>query len=464
MKIKFYLLLIISLIGCTATKQSEQAKVNKVNIEIPVINATSEKVDIYDGGNWSRGNWTLSPDLKPDIYKTKVNGENKKVSFYTDMDSITFIVEPKKTYDFIILLNKKDSCFHQINTIPNFEFSPAYIEQNKGQYSFEIPEVQELVHILFAISPAGKKDSNMVAHNSEYYNEVINHFDKYSSDKIVNELDSLLQKAYYWYHVLKMDACGFYFDDNQIKKDSIYKKMSWDGPNFIEPYIEKIQDFAVKSNFRQFYKEHTPYYESLKKMMNSQTPIDKQWKWVEKQFDLTYDNYRITFSPLVNASHSTNRFVQNDFKQTVMFICGPIEDESMSNTFKEGLMTRVVFTEIDHNYVNPISDKYLSQIEEALTPLSDWATKETLKVYGNTYSVFNEYMTWSVFTAYALDNYDKKDFEKINERVELQMSDWRGFTKFKDFNQYFIKLYRNKKADQTIEDLYPEVINWFTNR
>jgi NAD(P)H-flavin reductase len=73
-------------------------------------------------------------------------------------------------------------------------------------------------------------------------------------------------------------------------------------------------------------------------------------------------------------------------------------------------------------------------------------------------------MTWSVFTAYALDNYDKKDFEKINERVELQMSDWRGFTKFKDFNQYFIKLYRNKKADQTIEDLYPEVINWFTNR
>ncbi len=451
--------LIMNIVSCKMTKNiGYSTDSNKV----PIIKATSDKVDINDDGNWSRGNWTLAPELKPDIYKTAVNSENKKVSFHTDIDSISFIVEPKKTYDFLILLNEKDTCWQQISTIPNFEFTKPYILENKGKFSFEIPEVQELVNIIFAITSTGKNDSNLIEHNSSYYTEVINHFDKFRSEEIVIELDSLLQKG--WYSVLKMDACGFYFDNSQIKKDSIYTKMSWDGPNFIEPYISEIQDFAIKTDFRKFYKEHITYYENLKKLMNKQTPIDKQWKWIENQFDLRYDNYRITFSPLVNGSHSTNRFIQDDFKQTVMFICGPIEDDSMRNAFKEGLMTRVVFTEIDHNYVNPISDKYSPQIEIALNPVSEWATKDVLQWYGNAYAVFNEYMTWAVFTAYGIDNYSSEDFEKINERVELQMSEWRGFTRFKEFNQFFIQLYQNKRENQTIEDLYPEVIDWFRKK
>jgi len=432
---------------------------SSLNAQVPIIKATSDKVDIYDGGNWSKGNWTLAPELNPDVYKTRVDGKDKKVAFYTDVDSISFIVEPNKTYDFIILLNGKDTCRHQINTIPNFEFTPSYIKQNKGRYSFEIPEVQELVHILFTITTTGKKDSNMVEHRTEYYKEVINHFDEFKTEQIVTDLDSLLQKG--WYAVLKMDACGFYFEGNEIKKDSIYKKLSWDGPNFIEPYISEIQDFAIKSSFRKFYQSHIPYYNKLKILMNEQTPIEKQWKWVEHQFELTYDNYRITFSPLVNGSHSTNNFVQDDFKQTVMFICGPIEDDKMDDNYKEALMTRVVFTEIDHNYVNPISDRYASQIEEALQPIENWADEKTLQFYGSPYSVFNEYITWVVFTAYALENYNQKDFEKINERIELQMSEWRGFVKFKEFNRFFVELYKNKQPNQTIEDLYPALIEWF---
>jgi hypothetical protein len=81
---------------------------------IPVIKATSDKVDIKDGNNFYKATWTITPKLKPDIYTTLNN--KKKITFYTDIDSISFNIKPNKKYNFIILLNNKDSAFTQIIT------------------------------------------------------------------------------------------------------------------------------------------------------------------------------------------------------------------------------------------------------------------------------------------------------------------------------------------------------------
>jgi hypothetical protein len=421
------------------------------------IKANSNKIDIRDGQNFTKGNWTLAPELKPDVYKTDVvSNSKKKITFYTDIDSISFEVERNKVYDFNIIINSKDTCWTQINTIPNFQFSNTYIKKNKGKFSFEVPEVQELVHIIMALTPSGIKDKNMVEHEGDYYKSVMKYFDKYKNEPIVLKIDEFLQKG--GYSVLKMDACGYIFHKNKIVKDGTYDKLSWDGSNYAEPFISEIENFAQKSNFRKFYSANKKYYNGLIKEMEKQTPIKKQWDWLEKKFNIKYDNYRITFSPLVNGSHSTNKFMQDDFKQTVMFICGPIENSKHNAKVVEGLMTRVVFTEIDHNYVNPVSDIYQAEIDKALGNLSKWATKDATSNYGNAYSVFNEYMTWGVFTLYAKENFSNEDFEVINERVEKQMSEWRGFTKFKEFNRMLMDLYR--KENNNIETLYPNVIKW----
>ncbi|HMQ08670.1 MAG TPA: hypothetical protein PKC30_15325 [Saprospiraceae bacterium] len=91
--------------------------------QVPIIHATSEIVDIRDGDVWYKGKWILSPKTNPDIYKTRVKDYGQKITFYTDSDSISFQVENNQTYDFIILLNERDTCRTQINTIPDFKFS-----------------------------------------------------------------------------------------------------------------------------------------------------------------------------------------------------------------------------------------------------------------------------------------------------------------------------------------------------
>lgn len=99
MKQKFLLLFLFASTSLLAQKK------------MPIIKANSTTVDIKDGDNFRKGAWRISPDVKPDIYTTF----NKKVTFYTDIDSITLKINPKvEKYDFMVLLNGKDSAWTQI--------------------------------------------------------------------------------------------------------------------------------------------------------------------------------------------------------------------------------------------------------------------------------------------------------------------------------------------------------------
>jgi hypothetical protein len=143
-----------------------------------------------------------------------------------------------------------------------------------------------------------------------------------------------------------------------------------------------------------------------------------------------------------------------------MFISGPIESQQLDQKIKEVLMSRVVFTEIDHNYVNPISDQFKKEIDEIFNDRSKWTAGKYSNSYPSPYSVFNEYMTWAVFTLYALDTFDENDFKIINDRTESQMTDRRGFSRYKEFNQKMIELYKNKNEGEKFVDLYPKILEW----
>ncbi|AYL98087.1 hypothetical protein [Mucilaginibacter celer] len=82
--------------------------------KLPVIKATSKSVAINDGGLLDKNAWLLSPKTRPDIYTADRTRQTKWVTFYTDIDSIRVKVKPGTRFDFVILLNGKDSCFTQI--------------------------------------------------------------------------------------------------------------------------------------------------------------------------------------------------------------------------------------------------------------------------------------------------------------------------------------------------------------
>lgn len=98
---------------------------------LPVIKAKSKKVDVRDGKIFQKGVWNLTPEAKPDIYQALEPIVEKRITFYTDIDSISFDVVPNKTYDFLIVLNEKDTCYTRISTIRKAGQTTAQVKTDK---------------------------------------------------------------------------------------------------------------------------------------------------------------------------------------------------------------------------------------------------------------------------------------------------------------------------------------------
>lgn len=102
------------------------AGVNAFGQQLPVIKATSKVVDIRDGADFQKGVWNISPEVKPDVFYVSRFKRERRVVFYTDVDSISFTVAPEREYKFIILLGGKDSAYTTIST-----FSPSALHFSK---------------------------------------------------------------------------------------------------------------------------------------------------------------------------------------------------------------------------------------------------------------------------------------------------------------------------------------------
>ncbi len=103
--------------------------------KLPVIKANSKNVAIDDGGYFDKNAWTLSPGVKPDIYTADRTRKTKWVTFYTDIDSIKVKVIPGTKYDFIVLLNGKDSCYTRIASA----ISPEIMRERAAATNDTIP-------------------------------------------------------------------------------------------------------------------------------------------------------------------------------------------------------------------------------------------------------------------------------------------------------------------------------------
>lgn len=435
------------------------------NRHIPLIHSNTETISYQING--VKNGWNIMPNLKPDRLSVACKEETTEVVFITDIDSIKFNIKPNQHYYFNILLNNRDTALTEIVGIKYVKpasFNKKYISEHKGKVFVEVPEVQELTHIIFAITDIGQNNSNMIDMTTSYYKKVIQHFLHFKNHPIVMQFDTLLKQGYYTH--LKMNSCAYIFKENGIVKGGIYDRLAWTDENNLEPFIKHLQDFAIKSDFRKFYKGNLPYYNSLIKEQKKKVPVEKMWEWLENEFPDKYDSYKITFSPLVYGSHSTNRFEDNGFSETVMFICGPNRGtfpDNYSDKVWEGFLARVVFTEIDHNYVNPVTDKYAKEVDKTFINKKQWVTEKAVKYYPSTYAIFNEYMTWGVFTLYIYYNFSKEDFEIINKKTEDMMSDGRGFYKYREFNKQLLDLYKARVDGQKVTDLYPKILEWCSN-
>lgn len=444
-------------------------------VTLPIIRANSSlaKILVSDRGYISEINWTISPQVKPDVFSIPVKKE-KKISFITDTDSISFVINPNSKHEFIVLLNQKDSAHTRIEGNTNPEpvfFTEKYKRQFDNQTIVEIPKVYELMHIVFSLTKSAGSD---IAKNTEYYNKVKEWFEKYRAHSSIIAFDSILTKRRSNFFNFKKDSYAFLFDKKgKIIQSNIYNRIASNGgfpSNTLLPFLDLLQKFADDTDFLKFYKDNIKTYQNQIKFYQDTAGVKGMLSWLNKNFpSIHYNCFKIIFSPLVMGNQSSAWFNNSGFNEAQAHVNFPypIWTKGFVGEAAGVKAGNIVFTELNHAFINPEADKkiYRARIDKALTNISKWIDpQKEARNYNNSYSCINEYMNWALVSLRYIDVAPKKDLEALLDDNNNFMTHTRGFLKFKEFTDFIINLYRNKKADQVLSDLYPYIISWFETK
>jgi hypothetical protein len=443
--------------------------------KLPVIKSNVDLVTIQDGENLKKNGWRLAPEAKPDVYRAAlVNGKPHKVTFMTDVDSISFTVEEGKKYDFII--QKGDAlCYTQIvgtRFVPAAVFDEKYQKTREGKTFIDIPEVYELVNVAIAMTPTGIADKNLVYQNSDYYRQVRAWFDKYQNHPLLAALDAELKKPENLYFNLKMNAYSFEFDEKgRIVQSRVFDRTGWGDANTLRPLLPQLQAFAAETNFRKFFKANKKAYDEQIAFYRDTADIAEMKRWLDKNFPASndYDTYNIIFSPLVAYNQSTNWFESNGFKELQPHVNFPYPQDwgrrglsdKISEKSKIVFRGNIVFTEINHGYINPEADKYAERIAKAIANRDFWVDKKMGDGYYGGNAAFNEYMNWGLVSLRIVDYVPTEEQAPLVAAIDEMMTERRAFPQFAKFDKFLIDLYKNRKPGQTLADLYPQIIEWF---
>ncbi len=339
----------------------------------------------------------------------------------------------------------------QLNPV---RYNKEYIQEHIGKVSVETPEVYELNNIILALFDKFYHANYKMYSKGKYYSDVLKWFSPFKDHEIFKKLDNVD------YYSFVENGPAYVFNGDKIEKSSVYK--SFRAVDVIKDNITLLEDFAKKSNFKNFYQQHDEYYLKLSNVFQLGAQPKNIWQWLESHFPARYQSYKVFFSPLGSGNNSSRMYANNGFNESIMFIVAPnrYENEKEDFSIQSIKFTRSFFTEIDHTYVNPTSDKYIDDINAALVDLKPWYKGGG---YNKPYLIFNEYMTWSLFSLYAMENYSRQEYLFIKKYTEDFMINKKGFYQFKAFNNELIRLYNNKSAKEKITDLYPSIINWIKN-
>lgn len=314
-----------------------------------------------------------------------------------------------------------------------------------------LSETYELANIILALTDYGKTDPWEVSKGSAYYREVRTYFDAYSNHPLLQQVNYSRQQ---WENYLsfRTDAYAFSFDSTQHLVRCVAFTTN-QGFNPFEENLKLIEDFVRTTGFRTFYQQHLPYYQELATAYLRSQHYPEMMHFLQTEFgnQSAHPSYAIVVSPLVGRMncHRTVAGIGTDFSTLPGFLlAGQSVQSATPNEIASG--THMLFTELDHAFVNPVSERYRSLIH-AHFPVKRWDSGSGYEV--DSLASFNEYMTWAVY-----DLFVQQYFPAVAANVS---TDWalqnetRGFYASTLFNKELASLYNQRKPGQTLTDLYP---------
>lgn len=339
-------------------------------------------------------------------------------------------------------------------------FDERYKVENSGKVRVEVRDAYELAQITYALAEARQNDRNRAWTKGAYYDAMMAHFAPYKDHPAINAVDFEKWPDYWSY---RQNSLAYDYSKGKLTHSGVYETLWKGGEDKFAKVKGLLETFARDADFDAFYAEHENYYAYLENEFSELVDPAAMQRWLHVNFTARYDSYLIAISPLVGGAHNFAIVRDTDYAEAIITISASNvydkDRDASGNISDEARLkfSRLIFTELDHNYVNPASDSFKSEIKRAVGDVDQWNASDD---YRSAEATFNEYVTWAIFPLFVRSEYGQAYVDAAVADVNRVMIR-RGFQKFPEFNDWVLSNTSFSTGAKSVEASYDELIGWF---
>ena len=343
-------------------------------------------------------------------------------------------------------------------------FDEEYRAAHGGSIRVEVPPAYELVNVAIALTPYAEETYGLVS-PSPYLEVVRRRLGHLRDHPFVKALDSEMREDQGNYHLLKMNGAAFVLLPNDdVRASQVYRRVGW-SDNTLEPYVSEMQDFARAARFTRFLEDFAPLYDQQIAFLRNDVDVEGMLEWLSREFpgQDPYDSVRVIFSPLVGYNQSMARFEDGDFRELQPHVNFPYPT-STDGDFAEATLpfwqSLILFTELNHGFINDTTDALNAEIEQAMGDVTHWtAAGSAGRGYGGAGCVFTEMINWALFSVRARDVLPPDQADLVADAIAATMLHGRGFTQFAPVQDKLLALRAEQEPGGTVAELLPTLVS-----
>lgn len=247
---------------------------------------------------------------------------------------------------------------------------------------------------------------------------------------------------------------------------TIYESTGFRGqPNALKPAFEDMRDFAARSDFLEFYGSQSSVYAGQSEYMAEDLDAQGMLDWLAREFPSVapYDHVKVLFSPLVDGYQSLAVLDDGTFRELQPHINFPYPGSLSERLSPQGAAAwrgLILFTEMNHGFINETAEPFAPRIEAAISDLPGWIEADRPAAgYGSPTSAFYEMVNWALAGLYYRDVLPDADIPVISQRL-VRVMESRGFPRFEAFFDALIALDERAAPGQPVEALYTDLVLW----
>lgn len=224
----------------------------------------------------------------------------------------------------------------------------------------------------------------------------------------------------------------------------------------LKDFIAEAKNFAIDTNFTDFYKNNKEFYRSLVDSVANDVKDLNLTTALDDYYGMDRNSYNIVLAPLFHSGGYGPRIIGENGLYDIYGIIGPTKEDAGTPGFSKKNIKYIVWHEFSHSFVNPTTERYKDEInkyEELFEPIKNIMEDQA---YGQWQTCVNEHIVRAITArlTYIHDGEAAGDNLIVREKSK-------GFFYIEHLIKELEVYEKNRDLYPTFEDFYPNLIKVF---